>query len=134
VASDREVDGMTAFILGLLLILASTYGIGACVRTTGRKKARKDRLLSLPELAALEIECGIEPSWTPPPVASLVTRPPAGGYHSGGVVPVPGLMTYDPAKDGPILQRKDYRRPPSLYCMTCHSTSCTKAHWKGVAT
>lgn len=43
---------------------------------------KKERLLSPWEIAEIEIECGIEPSWTPPPVASLVTRPPTTAVRS----------------------------------------------------
>lgn len=48
----------------------------------GPTKPKKERLLSPWEIAEIEIECGMEPSWTPPPVASLVTRPPTAVVRS----------------------------------------------------
>lgn len=86
------------FVIGF----AGSFSYGMGLWSLPSRKPKKERLLSPWEIAAIEIECGIEPSWTPPPVASLVTRTDASALNFKTFTAP--LMTYDPAKDGPIIR------------------------------
>ena len=65
--------------------------------------AKESRLLPPLELAALEIDCGLEPTWVPMPggyARNDESLPPE--FRPGGIIRK-SMVTYDPAKDGPII-------------------------------